>query len=80
MANPHEIVKIHIDKELKDSPKDTTGRALYELGKIDASKYDLYREVPGKGDDELIKNDATPVTVDNGDHFFSSPKKITPGA
>lgn len=76
----HDEVVIHIDKKDHRSPEHTTGTALYVLGSIDASQYDLFRELPGKGDDEQISNDSTPVTVKNGDHFFSSKKKLNPGS
>jgi len=76
---PKDEARIFIDKQPKESPEQTTGHALYVLGNIDSQNYDLYRETH-HGDDELIKDDATPVSVKNGDHFFSSPKKINPGA
>jgi hypothetical protein len=72
-------VKIFIDKQHLESPTPTTGHALYVLGKIDAQNYDLYRETH-HGDDELIKDDGTQVQLKDGEHFFSSPKKINPGA
>jgi hypothetical protein len=74
----HEV-KIFIDKVPKESPNPTTGHALYVLGNIDAQAYDLYRETR-HGDDELIKDDGTQVHLHEGEHFFSSPKKINPGA
>jgi hypothetical protein len=75
-----ENVKIHIDKELFESPDPTTGAALYTLGKIDASKYDLWKTIPGKGDDELIPNDNTVIDLKNGDHFYSAQKNLNPGS
>jgi len=77
---PKHEVKIFIDKQPKESPNPTTGHALYILGSIDSQNYDLYRETHHGGDDELIKDDATPIELHEGDHFFSSPKKINPGA
>jgi hypothetical protein len=76
----HSEITIIIDKEEHKSPNPTTGAELYKLGGVDPVGYDLYRETHGKGDDELINNDDKPVTLKDGDHFFSSPKKITPGA
>ena len=74
-----QTVKIHIDKELYESPDPTTGAALYVLGKIDVSKYDLWKKVPGKGDDDLIPNDTTVIDLKNGDHFYSAQKNLNPG-
>ncbi len=80
MANEHQEVTIIIDKKEKKSPNPTTGHDLYVLGSIDSQTYDLFRETHGKGDDELIHDDATTITLKNGDHFFSLKKKLNPGA
>lgn len=72
-------VSIHIDKEKYDSPDPTTGAALYALGHIDPAQYDLFKKVPGKGDDELIENNNNPVDLKNGDHFYSAQKNLNPG-
>jgi hypothetical protein len=71
-------VNITIDKEHVQSPNPTTGQALYILGHVEDG-FDLYRETKGKGDDELIKNSTTGVTVHNGDHFFTSQRSLNPG-
>lgn len=76
----HNQVEIFIDKKKHDSPNPTTGAALYVLGSVDPNTYDLYREVHGKGDDELIRNDTSAVTLKNGDHFFTVQKKLNPGS
>jgi hypothetical protein len=73
-------VHIFIDKRKLESPDPTTGAALYQLGGVDLNTYDLYREVHGKGDDELIRHDGTTVELKNGDHFFTVQKKLNPGA
>lgn len=75
----HDQVEIHIDKQPKKSPTPTTGQALYLLGGVDAAKYDLWLEVPGKGDDEVIANDSTPIDLKNGAHFYSAQKNLNPG-
>jgi hypothetical protein len=81
MADPaHGTVSIHIDKKELKSPTPTTGKALYDLGGVDSTKYDLFRETRGKGEDEKIAYDGTPVALHEGDHFFSVPKKLNPGA
>lgn len=78
-GNPHQEVTIHIDKQMFKSPNPTTGAALYILGKVNTSEYDLYREVHGKGDDEFIQNNANPVHLKNGDHFNLVQKNLNPG-
>lgn len=72
-------ITIHIDKKQYKSPSPTTGAALYALGHV-LSGYDLWREVHGKGDDELIANNAAPVVLKNGDHFYSAQSSLNPGA
>jgi hypothetical protein len=71
-------VTIIIDKKEKKSPNPTTGAALYQLGEV-AAGYDLWKEVPGKGDDELIPNDGTPEMLKNGDHFYTAQSSLNPG-
>jgi hypothetical protein len=78
MSNPHDTVNIIIDKKHVTSPSATTGAALYVLGIVPAG-YDLYREVHGHGDDELIPNNATPIELKNGDHLFSTKQSLNPG-
>jgi hypothetical protein len=74
----HEVTII-IDKKEYKSPNPTTGHALYVLGGIDPKVYDLFLETHGKGDDELIPDDAKPIELKDGDHFFSLKKKLNPG-
>jgi hypothetical protein len=74
----HEV-SIIIDKKEYKSPNPTTGAALYLLGKV-ASGYDLFLEVRGKGDDELIPNNSTEVQLHGGDHFYSAQSTLNPGA
>ncbi|MCL5006685.1 MAG: multiubiquitin domain-containing protein [Patescibacteria group bacterium] len=78
MANNE--VEIHIDKNGYKSPNPTTGEALYKLGNVDPGKYDLFREVHGKGDDVLIPNNDQPLELENGEHFYTAQKNLTPGA
>ncbi len=75
----HTQVEIFIDKQEHESPNPTTGAALYVLGSVDPAKYDLYLEVHGKGDDQLIPNDNQEIHLKNGDHFFTVQKKLNPG-
>jgi len=74
----HDEVTIHIDKKTEKSPTPTTGAALYVLGGV-ASGYELFREVHGKGDDEPIANDQKPVTLKDGDKFYSAQTTLNPG-
>ena len=71
-------VTIHIDKTKYRSPNPTTGTALYLLGHV-AAGYDLWLEVHGKGDDEMIANNATQVVLKDGDHFYTAQSSLNPG-
>lgn len=75
----HTEVTIHIDKKQYKSPNPTTGAALYLLGQV-AAGYDLWREAHGKGDDELIANNATQVVLKDGDDFYTAQSSLNPGA
>lgn len=70
---------IIIDKKEHRSPNPTTGAALYVLGNVKVG-YDLWRETHGKGDDERIANDSSPVELKNGDHFYSAQSSLNPGS
>ena len=78
MPHEHNTVNITVDTQHLVSPNPTTGHALYELGKVPAG-YDLYREVHGKGDDELIPNSNAPIELKNGEHFFTTKQSLNPG-
>jgi hypothetical protein len=68
-TSQHEV-RIHIDREPYESPDPTTGAALYVLGKIAANR-ELFREVDGDLEDELVPNDNTPVRLKKDEHFYS---------
>ena len=73
----HAIV-IHIDKKEFRAPKNPmTGRELKELGGVPAN-YDLWHKIPGK-DDQRVADDES-VQLKNGDHFYSAPSTLNPGA
>jgi hypothetical protein len=78
-GNKHETVVIHIGKEKLVSPNPTTGKALYELGNVDCATMDLFRELPGKGDDELIPCSEAVIQLKDGDHFYTAQKILNPG-
>ena len=78
-SKKHDEVTIHIDSKTYKSPNPTTGAALYIMGSIDASQYDLFLEVHGHGDDILIPNDSNEITLKNGNHYYSAQKNLNPG-
>ncbi len=63
-------VRIHIDREPYESPSPTTGMALYALGHVAAHR-DLFREVSGDDEDELITRDAIDIHLKQDEHFYS---------
>lgn len=65
-----ETVRIHIDREPYESPSPTTGAALYHLGHVAAHR-DLFREVTGAEEDELVPRDAAHVVLKHNEHFYS---------
>jgi hypothetical protein len=69
------LVRIHIDREAFESPDPTTGQALYELGHI-APHRELFREVGGDTEDELIPRHGTIVHLNEDAHFYSQ-KAVT---
>jgi len=75
----HDEVTIHIDKRMFKSPNPTSGSALYTLGAVDSSKYDLFLEVLDKGDDPFIPCDGNPIELKNGEHFYTVQKNLNPG-
>jgi len=75
--HPHEV-KIIIDREHLKTPVETTGAALYALGKVQ-SGWTLYRETPGPHEDELIVNNQDKLHVHENAKFYSTPGKVTPG-
>lgn len=65
----HEV-RIHIDRKQYESPNPTTGHALYELGGVGAHK-ELFREVDGDKEDELVPNDDSKIHLKQDEHFYS---------
>jgi hypothetical protein len=63
-------VRIHIDQERYESPNPTTGQALYKLGNV-APGLDLYLEVAGDREDNLIPDGPETVHLKEDDHFHS---------
>ena len=77
-SNHHREVDIIIDRERLKTPAETTGAALYVLGKVQPG-WTLYRETPGPREDEPIPNDHTVIHVHENAKFYSTPGKVTPG-
>jgi len=79
-GKPRETV-IHIDhKEYKATKESMTGAEIRALAKPPVSgDYDLWLEVPGKGDDRKI-GDGETVELKNGMQFYSVIRQINPGA
>ena len=63
-------VRIHIDREPYHSPNPTTGTALYHLANINGHR-ELFREVKGDHEDEVIPKDNTKIHLTADEHFYS---------
>jgi hypothetical protein len=72
-------VPVQIDGHHHELPEQTTGAVLYATGHV-KTDYDLFREVKGPGDDELIANSQEPVHLHPGDQFYSAKRTLNPGA
>lgn len=64
------LVRIHIDREVYESPNPTTGEALYALAHVPPHR-ELFREVGGDKEDELIPRDGEKVHLKEDEHFYS---------
>ncbi|MER9162759.1 multiubiquitin domain-containing protein [Mesorhizobium sp. M0715] len=71
------LVRIHVDREIFESPDPTTGKALYALAEIPNHR-ELFREVPGDHEDKLVPRDDTVIDLKKDDHFYSQ-KAVTVG-
>ena len=74
-ADKHHRVRIHIDRERYESPNPTTGEALYELGHV-GKRRELFREVEGDHEDELIEREVAEIRLKEDEHFYSQ-KAVT---
>jgi hypothetical protein len=63
-------VRIHIDREPYRSPSSTTGAALYSLASIPDHR-ELFREVGGDHEDELVDRHAKHLALKLDEHFYS---------
>ena len=63
-------VRIHINRKPYESPTPTTGASLYALGKVPAH-CELFREVGGDREDEVVPNDNAKLHLKQDEHFYS---------
>lgn len=69
-AAKHGLVRIHINREVRESPNPTAGEALYALASIPKHEK-LYRELAGDKEDERVSRDETEVHLAEDQHFYS---------
>ncbi len=69
-SEPKHEVRIHINRQPHELPNPTTGAALYALDQIGAHQ-ELFKEIGGDREDELIPNDGTQVHLKQDQHFYS---------
>ena len=78
-AHADRRIPIFIDwKKFEIPSEEITGQGLRELPPVPADR-DLWLEVPGPKDDELIRPEKK-YTVKPGSHFYTAPSTINPGA
>jgi hypothetical protein len=65
------LVRIHIDRIQRESPRETTHDALYLLGEVPAGS-ELFLEVEGDKEDEPVARGNTAITVKEDQHFYSA--------
>jgi hypothetical protein len=63
-------VRVHIDRERYESVSPTTGAALYALASIPEHR-ELFRELSGDREDELVHRDGTHIHLTEDEHFYS---------
>ncbi len=69
--NRHPTVRVHIDQNAFESPNPTTGSSLYALAHVHDG-HELYREVDGNREDELVPNNGHEVRLKQDEHFHST--------
>jgi hypothetical protein len=70
MDDKHHLVRIHIDREPRESPDPTTGEALYALAAIPKPR-ELFKVVGGDHEDELVPREAAEVHLKADEHLYS---------
>jgi Multiubiquitin len=66
--------RIHIDRKSHESPNPTYGEALYLLAGVSAL-HELFREVEGDHEDELVPRDQSEIHLHQDEHFYSQKEK-----
>lgn len=69
------LVRVHIDRQAYEVPNPTTGEHLYKIADVPKHR-ELYREVGGDHEDELILRNDTPIRIVEDEHFYSQ-KAVT---
>ena len=64
------LVRIHIDRQPRESPNPTTGDALYALAGASPHQ-ELFREESGDREDELVPRGNQAVHVKTDEHFYT---------
>ncbi|WP_083850465.1 multiubiquitin domain-containing protein [Rhodovulum sp. PH10] len=67
-------VQVHIDQHAYTSPTPTTGAALYALAHL-GDEDELYREVDGNREDELVAKDGERFYLRADEHFHSAKQR-----
>jgi hypothetical protein len=77
-SKPAKIIDIHIDRRpYQVDHREYTGLALRELAGL-GPDVDLYLEQQGDIEDSLV-SDGDSIKLKAGEHFYSTPRHITPG-
>lgn len=63
-------IRIHIDREPYRSPSPTAGAALYALASI-PEHIELFKEIGGDHEDQLVPRNDTQVLLTEDEHFYS---------
>jgi len=78
-TDPHKKWSIIIDKKQCFAEKNPiTGAELKALAGI-VGDFDIFKVVPGHGDDVKV-GDSQSIDIKDGDHFYSVPRTLNPGA
>jgi hypothetical protein len=67
-------VRVHIDQHAHTSPSPTTGAALYVLAHL-GDEDELYREVEGNREDELVPKGEERFHLREDEHFHSAKQR-----
>lgn len=68
MSQNKQVVRIHIEHQLYESPSPTTGSALYEIASVPLDLR-LFKVERGLGEDFIVPNDTTSIELMNGEYF-----------